>query len=630
MTAVAWIQPVAAETFSRPTAPSQVTATVQSGGVLVKWTGSENAMPPITHYVVHAGPDSCPVTVPASQQSALMPFIKGPATIVPKVQAVNAYGFSPNADAAPITVPRVATPGYRNVQFLQFSDFHGAIEPSRTSIGAAAMVSALANDRSTVLSSFVVSSGDNIGGSPAISKEFDEVPTIKALNLMGLDISTFGNHEHDEPLASLRSSIELSDFPWVASGYDSIDPLQGPSRSVKDVLVLERGRVKVGFIGLNTADLATRVDGESLKVQQGDQLEVKDGTAKIARLVGKAREQGAQLIVALVHQGWDANVDGQPIGPLIDVAYRLPGVDVIFGGDSHQQYASIVNDLAVAQVPNSGQMYSRTVVCLDTRSNRPIGTSIDFVTKAMLDGITEDSKTAAMVQRYRAALTARLDQKIGTVDGIFPRGGNPPVERSGETAMGDFATDVIRATYGTDFALLNGGGIRDTLPASSYRPADPALRRPGGPGPFDVVLGDLLSVFPFGNNVATTTVTGNGLWQALENGVSKWPTDGRFPQVSGLRFAFDPDRPVGSRVVSVTMPEGTPIAADGRAYTITTVDYLITGGDGYGSVFSPSSSVMREPYIDAVISAFKADLAAGRLTTVPRADGRIQNLSTKP
>lgn len=627
---MACIQPVAAETFSPPLAPTQVMATVQSDGVLVTWTGSDNTMPPITHYVVHAGPDSCPVTVPASQRSAVMPFIKGPTTIVPQVQAVNAYGFSPNAEAAPIAVPPVATQGYRNVQFLQFSDFHGAIEASGSSIGAAAMVSALTKDRSTVLSSFVVSSGDNIGGAPAISKEFDEVPTIKALNLMGLDVSTFGNHEHDEPLARLRSSIELSSFPWVASGYDSIAPLQGPSKPVKDVLVLERGRVKVGFIGLNTADLATRVDSDSLKVKEGDQLEIQAGSSKIARLVRQAREQGAQLIVALVHQGWDANIEGRPVGPLIDTAYRLPGVDVIFGGDSHQQYASILNGRAVAQVPNSGQMYSRTVVCLDTRTDKPIGTSIDFVTKAQLDGITGDTRTAAMVQRYRTALTARLDQKIGTVDGIFPRGGNPPVERSGETAMGDFAADVIRTTYGTDFALLNGGGIRDTLPASSYRPANASLRRPGGPGPFDVVLGDLLSVFPFGNNVATTTVTGIGLWQALENGVSKWPTDGRFPQVSGLRYAFDPNRPIGARVVSVTKPDGTPIAADGRTYTITTVDYLITGGDGYGTVFSPASSVMREPYVDAIIKAFKADLAAGRTTAVPKADGRIQNLSAEP
>lgn len=615
-----------------PGAPTEVTATVQPDGVLVSWEPAEEVSPPVTHFVVHAGPDSCPVTVPATARSALMPFIKGPTTLIPQVQAVSNYGFSPNADAPAVAVPDRASDGFRNVQFVQFSDFHGAIERSSANMGAAAMSASIAQDRSTVLSTFVVSSGDNIGGAPAISSEFDEVPTIKALNLMGLDISTFGNHEHDKPLKQLRNIIEISDFPWVASNYDSIEPLQAPTKEVRDVVVLERGRVKVGFIGLNTSDLASRVDSLSLQVAPDDQLEIRDSTARVARLVASAKAQGAQLIVALVHRGWDANVNGKATGPLIDVASMLPGVDIIFGGDSHQQHASIRDGRPVVQVPNSGQMYSRTIVCLDTQTDRPIGTSVDFVTRQSLDPTAQDARVAALVERYRTALTSRLDQKVGAVDGVFPRGGNPPVERSGETAMGNFSADAVRAKYGTDFAFLNGGGIRDTLPASTYIPQDQTLRRPqpGQPGPFDVVLGDVLSVFPFGNNVATTTMTGGQVWSALENGVSKWPTDGRFPQVSGLRFTFDPSKPVGSRILSVSRSDGSPIPADAHKYTVTTVDYLISGGDGYQSVFSATDSVMREPYLDAVLEAFRKDRAAGRVTLVPPLDGRITRIGAAP
>ena len=615
-----------------PGAPTRVTATVQLDGVLVSWEPAEAVRPPVTHYVVHAGPDSCPVTVPATERSALMPFIKGPTTLIPQVQAVSDYGFSPNADAPAVTVPDRASNGFRNVQFVQFSDFHGAIERSSANMGAAAMSASIAQDRSTVLSTFVVSSGDNIGGAPAISSEFDEVPTIKALNLMGLDISAFGNHEHDKPLKHLRKIIEISDFPWVASNYDSIESLGAPTKEVRDVVVLERGRVKVGFIGLNTSDLASRVGSLSLQVAPGDQLEIRDSTARVTRLVARAKAQGAQLIVALVHRGWDANVNGKAIGPLIDVASMLPGVDIIFGGDSHQQYASILDGRPVVEVPNSGQMYSRTIVCLDTQNDRPIGTSIDFVTRQSLEHTPVDAKVAALVERYRTALTTRLDQKVGAVDGVFPRGGYPPVERSGETAMGDFSADSVRVKYGTDFAFLNGGGIRDTLPASTYIPQDQTLRRPrpGQTGPFDVVLGDVLSVFPFGNNVATTTLSGQQLWLALENGVSKWPTDGRFPQVSGLRFTFDPNKPVGSRILSVSRSDGSPIPADARKYTVTTIDYLISGGDGYQSVFSATDSVMREPYIEAVLEAFRKDRAAGRVTPVPPLDGRITRIGGAP
>ena len=198
--------------------------------------------------------------------------------------------------------------------------------------------------------------------------------------------------------------------------------------------------------------------------------------------------------------------------------------------------------------------------------------------------------------------------------------------------MGDFSADAVRAKYGTDFALLNGGGIRDTLPASTYIPQDQTLRRPrpGQTGPFDVVLGDVLSVFPFGNNVATTIMSGKQLWQALENGVSKWPTDGRFPQVSGLRFTFDPTKPAGSRILSVSRPDGSPIPADAKTFTVTTVDYLIAGGDGYQGVFSATDLVMREPYLDAVLEAFRKDRAAGRVTLVPPLDGRITRIGDAP
>ena len=76
--------------------------------------------------------------------------------------------------------------------------------------------------------------------------------------------------------------------------------------------------------------------------------------------------------------------------------------------------------------------------------------------------------------------------------------------------------------------------------------------------------------------------------------------------------------------------DGTPIPADGQSYSITTIDYLINGGDGYGNVFSRASSVMGEPYLDAIIDAFTTDLAAGRTTRVPPIDGRIRNLATQP
>ncbi len=190
--------------------------------------------------------------------------------------------------------------------------------------------------------------------------------------------------------------------------------------------------------------------------------------------------------------------------------------------------------------------------------------------------------------------------------------------------LGDYVADALRAKYGTELALLTGGGIRDTFPARGYEPADPSLRRPsqGSNGPYDVTLGDALSLFPFSNSIMTTKVSGRNLWAALENGVSGYPSDGRFPQISGFRFAFDPTRPVGQRIISVTT-DGRSIAADDTTYSLTTIDFLVNGGDDYRGRFSPESAVVRDVLADAFAAAVSADSAANGYVRIPALDGRI-------
>ena len=74
---------------------------------------------------------------------------------------------------------------------------------------------------------------------------------------------------------------------------------------------------------------------------------------------------------------------------------------------------------------------------------------------------TADAATAAMVKKYKDQLSAKLDVKIGQVSAVFPHGGTPPVQRVGETPIGNYIADILRAKHKTDFAIKNGGGIRD-------------------------------------------------------------------------------------------------------------------------------------------------------------------------
>jgi 5'-nucleotidase len=646
---VSLIVPTAqANTYSLPNAPTKVTSYIGASGVVVRWVAGADVAPGVIGHVVSAGAGSCPIFVPIRNNSVVtMPVVVGQPAGTPVVQAVNAYGFSkPTASNKSYTADQLSTVGSSNnkaVQVLQLSDFHGAIEGS--SFGAALITSNWEADRKANTATVAISSGDNIGAAPPISTEFEELPTIEALNLAKLDASVFGNHEHDRNIDHVNKMIGAADFQWVVSNYSegALDALKSGTKQAKNYTIIDRGGVKIGIVGSNTPETIEQVFPGNLDYKDASgakkTIVINPGVAGVNAAIVEAKEAGADIVIAALHQGWLENSDGTPKGQLNSLASQIKGAAAIYGGHSHQTFASVipgttrVAPTVVGQVRNSGVEYTRTQICM--RGGKVVGQSIQHVLKSASASIntsvaatttTADAATAAMVKKYKDQLSAKLDVKIGQVSGVFPRGGSPAVERSGETPMGNYIADVMRAKYKTDFAIQNGGGIRDTFPAKTYVPANTALVRTGT-GPLDVTLGDAFTVFPFGNQIATTVITGENLWKALENGVGgSYPGDGRFPQISGFKFSFDASKPIGSRIVEVTKLDGTAIAKDSKEYTLTTLDFLIYGGDGYLNVFSPSKAKVQGALLDVFVEALRADLAAGKVTQVPAADGRTKKV----
>ena len=638
-----------ANTFSLPNAPTNVTSYIGAKGVVVRWTPGADVSPGITGYVVSAGAGSCPIFVPAKNKNVVtMPVVVGQPAGRPVVQAVNAYGFSKPAasnksyTAAELAV--VSSPNNKAVQVLQLSDLHGAIEVGN-SFGAPLLVSNFDADRKANAATVAFTSGDNIGAAPPISTEFEELPTIETLNAMKLDAGAFGNHEHDRNLAHVQKVIGASDFQWVVSNYntDSLSALKSGTKQAKTYTIIERAGLKIGVVGANTPETIEQVFPGNLDYTDAagakKTITINPGVTGINQAIVDAKAAGADLVIALIHQGWQENADGVAKGILNSMAAEIKGAAAIYGGHSHQTFATVIPSsprvapVVLGQTRNAGVEYTRTQICM--KFGKVVGQSIEHVLKAAAPTIntgvvstvtTQDVAAAALVKKYKDQLSVRLDIKIGQVSGVFPRGGTPAVERSGETPMGNYIADLMRAKYKTDFAIQNGGGIRDTFPARTYIPANTALVRTGT-GPLDVTLGDALTVYPFGNQIATTVVTGENLWKALENGVGgNFPGDGRFPQVSGLKYSFDSSKPIGSRIVEVTKLDGTAIAKDSKEYTLTTLDFLIYGGDGYLNVFSPSQAKVKGALLDVFVDALKADMAAGKVTQVPAADGRIKKV----
>jgi 5'-nucleotidase len=448
------------------------------------------------------------------------------------------------------------------------------------------------------------------------------------MNEMGVDVSTFGNHEHDRNLAHLKTMIKNSDFQWVVSNYSSLAGLKATSKKfVKNYTLVKRGGVTVGFVGMNTPETPTVVFPGNLDFKvagKNTSIKISASVASTNKAVAAAKAAGADIVVALLHEGWTNNEAGVAQGGLLEVANQLKGVTAIYGAHSHNTYASYVKGVLTAQVKNAGVEYNRSQICVNTATNKALGASNELVKRSAVATILPSESATALVAEYKAQTAAKLDVKIGQMTNVAPRGGTPAVERSGEAALGSYIADAVRAKYETDFVLLNGGGIRDTFPATTYVPSDTSLVRPAdknAKGTFDVVLGDAYTVLPFGNSVSIAEVTGANLWAALENGVSGYPSSGAFPQISGFKFTFNPSLPAKSRVTSVTDLKGNPIAKDSTVYTIATVDFLVYGGDGY-TQFDPSNVKVRDLLVQVFADAIKADALAGK-PTVMATDGRI-------
>jgi 5'-nucleotidase len=272
-------------------------------------------------------------------------------------------------------------------------------------------------------------------------------------------------------------------------------------------------------------------------------------------------------------------------------------------------------------VRNAGAEYNRTQVCVNTATNRVLGASNEVITTAKAPEKVADPAVVTMINDYKSKLQVKMDVKVGQINIVTPIGGTPPVQRSAEHPFGNWSADVVRAKYGTDFALVNGGGIRSTFPADNYEPADTTLVRPGAAeGPYDIVLGDVYTVQPFGNVFSIIEVTGTQIWAALENGVSRYPADGRWPHVSGMKFTVDVTKEVGSRIVSITDLSGRAVAKDSKRYTLALTDFVAKGGDGY-NMFDVAKLQVRDLDAEVLVEALRADMAAGKVTEM-KLDGR--------
>lgn len=517
------------------------------------------------------------------------------------------------------------------VQFLDVSDWHGQLDPVNLvgigNVGGASVLSTLFDGhRAEVENTITLTAGDDFGATPPLSGFFGEEPAVVAQRMMGIQVGTFGNHDFDRGIEHLQSMIDLAGstdpsvpgqpFSYVASNLENRDAeLDG----VADYRIFKLKGIKVAVIGAVNEEAPGLVFPGNFGT-----ITPTDAVAAVNAARDAAADEGAKVFAVITHKGVTGfNADGSPKGELIDFAKALEGFHVIFGDHTDVQWSGEINGALVTENKSKGVTYSKTVLTVQQGNARVVSLDHQFI-QPLSAPVTKDQAIEDYLTPFRIELAKAFDEKIGVATDLFVRGSN--IERRQEVPIGNLVADSIRAEYGTQIALVNGGGIRSPLP-SVYVPLDLTLDRTA-PGPYDLVVGDPYTILPFGNAVVTRDITGAQLWDALENGVSRinpdgTGTDGRFPQISGFRFTYDGTAPVNSRVLTVELNDGTDIP-DSASFTVTLAapDFINTGGDGY-TMFLDGIATTRALMADVFLEYIRDQ---GTLT--PTTDGRIDNVAS--
>lgn len=512
--------------------------------------------------------------------------------------------------------------GFVPIQFLTISDWHAQLDPLFVSgegtFGGAAELSAYWKaDRRANRNTLTLTAGDAYGASPPLSSFFAEEPAVQAMNLMGFDVDTFGNHNFDKGIAHLQQMINLADFQYVSA---NLKHLKRNLSGVKPFKIFDMGGVKVAVIGITNPEAPTLVFPGSFGT-----IEVTDPVRAAQKARRAAEKEGAQIFVAITHLGVTGFDPGTraAFGPLIDFANNVGGFDIIFGDHTDVQFSGEINNALVIENRSKGRTYSRTNLLVDPQNGHVVFRTVEFVT-AFSDAVNPDQKIVKLLKPLRAEIDVLLEV-VGESIVFIPRADScgQSSGRTCESLVGDVTTDAMRTTYGTDFAITNAGGLRANLtcPADD-NPSDfcPPFTAPN----FDITSGQVLTVLPFGNLVVTLDLNGAELKTMLENGVSAMPgISGRFAQVSGLCFSYNIDADPGSRVTSAVRQ-----AADGSctgavvdltaasSYTLAENDFMASGGDGYPDF---SARAVNQDLMDKVV----ADYIAANTPISPAIQGRI-------
>ncbi|WP_318503012.1 5'-nucleotidase C-terminal domain-containing protein [Bacillus sp. T3] len=466
------------------------------------------------------------------------------------------HGRASDHDALVAQLDLAVEEGPFTMSLLHVNDSHAYVEQFPR------LISAVNELRSQKENSLLLHAGDVFSGT-LYFRRYLGLADLYFMNQLGFDAMTLGNHEFDKDSATLANFIKQAKFPIVSSNVNMTNDSElGPlfknsvggtneQGEIFPAIIKEVDGEEVGIFGLTTEDT-------SFLANPGDNIKFEDSVQKANETVALLEAQGVDKIIALSHLGYQSD---------LDLAKEVNGIDVIVGGHSHTKLdAPVVIEKAEPTLIVQANEYLKYLGVLDVTFDEK-GVIADYAGELKpLSNYPEDAEAKAKVEEYKAPLTELQKQVVGSTS-VALNGERGDV-RSKETNLGNLIADGMVAKANefipTYIAMQNGGGIRASINQG------------------DITLGEVLTVLPFGNNLVTLDLTGAEILAALEHSVST-PGAGGFMQVSGLKFKYDPAKPVGDRVwdVEALTADGYEELKPDKTYRIATNAFTADGGDGY-------------------------------------------------
>ncbi len=418
------------------------------------------------------------------------------------------------------------------------------------------------------------------------------------MNALGYDAMCVGNHEFDAGPSELARLIDAANFPVLSANIDaSADPDLGGDLLPYAISVLDGQPVAV--IGLTTEHTA-------VSSSPGPNVEFLDVRSAAQQTVNEIQTLGINKIIALTHLGYEED---------LALAASVDGIDVIVGGHSHTTLSDYPTRILSASA-------EPVLVVTVGDWGRYLGElQVTFTAEGLIEeyegrmipidaSIPEHPAVLDILAGYEDDIDALMSMMVG-VTNVNLNGEREDV-RGRETNLGNLICDAMlwkTASFETTIAIQNGGGIRASAPKGA------------------ITMGQVLEILPYGNQITVLSLTGEQLRAALENGVSQVEDGGGcFPQVSGLRFSFDPDADMGSRVLSIDAWDDVtssylPIDPD-ATYVLATNNFLAAGGDDY-AVFAEAMTLYGGYETGWLLSDALAEYLDAHAPVAPEIEGRI-------